>query len=326
MKLKLKPNTIEACKKILFHCGNLTADESLLIITDDSTKDIGNIIYQISLETNNNSSHKTIKKFNIHGEEPPADISEMMYDCDLIIGLTSMSMAHTQARFRATNNGSRYLSLPDYSWKIVEDNSLKADFRELLGIAEKIGKLLDNSDLVRITTDLGTDIQLSISGRKANRAPGWCFGPGTIASPPDAEVNIAPVENLTSGTIVVDGSIPCNEIGLLSEPIFMKVENGLVTDINGYISVDLTKLFDKDDNINYRKIGEFGIGLNPKAKLCGLMLPDEGCLGTIHFGIGSNATIGGKNNVPFHLDHIIKDPTIVIDNQMIMDSGRMLNF
>ena len=326
MKLKIQQDTIEACKKILYHCGNLEKGENLLIVTDVSTKDIGELLHHISLEKIDNSSHETISKFKIHGQEPPHHINQMMYESDLIIGLTSMSMAHTQARFKATNNGSRYLSLPDYSWEIVKDTSLKANFRELWDISERIGKLLDSSDTVRVTTKLGTDIKLSISDRQANRAPGWCFGPGTIASPPDAEVNIAPVEELSSGTMVVDGSIPCNEIGLLSEPIFMNIEQGLVTNISGLCSEKLIKLFDKDNNINYRMIGEFGIGLNPKAELCGLMLPDEGCLGTIHFGIGSNGTIGGKNNVPFHLDHIIKDPTIVIDNLMIMDKGEMLKF
>ena len=73
-----------------------------------------------------------------------------------------------------------------------------------------------------------------------------------------------------------------------------------------------------------RIIGEFGIGLNPNAELCGMMLPDEGCLGTVHFGIGSNSTIGGKNEVSFHLDHVIKDPSIIIDGSKIMDEGKLI--
>jgi len=52
-----------------------------------------------------------------------------------------------------------------------------------------------------------------------------------------------------------------------------------------------------------------------------MMLPDEGCLGTVHIGIGSNATIGGENNVPFHLDHVLKEPNITIDDEIIMYDG-----
>ncbi len=39
---------------------------------------------------------------------------------------------------------------------------------------------------------------------------------------------------------------------------------------------------------------EFGIGLNPKARLCATNLEDLGRLGNCHVGIGSNFAIGGK--------------------------------
>ena len=69
---------------------------------------------------------------------------------------------------------------------------------------------------------------------------------------------------------------------------------------------------------------EFGVGLNPKAKLIGNMLQDEGALGTIHIGIGANSTIGGLNHVNFHLDHIIRNPTFFIDNKCIMENGKFI--
>jgi leucyl aminopeptidase (aminopeptidase T) len=70
-----------------------------------------------------------------------------------------------------------------------------------------------------------------------------------------------------------------------------------------------------------RVLGEFGIGLNPNAKLTGYMLEDEGVLGTCHLGIGSNLSFGGLNDVPFHLDHIIRDATITVDGKVIVDGG-----
>ena len=68
-------------------------------------------------------------------------------------------------------------------------------------------------------------------------------------------------------------------------------------------------------------MAEFGIGLNPKAELCGRMLEDEGCMGTVHFGFGSNSTIGGKNKINFHLDLVMKEPTVMIDGKVIIQKG-----
>ena len=68
-------------------------------------------------------------------------------------------------------------------------------------------------------------------------------------------------------------------------------------------------------------LGEIGFGLNPKAKLTGHMLEDEGCLGTVHFGFGSNTALGGMNQVPFHLDMIVRNLTVSVDDQLILKQG-----
>ena len=114
-----------------------------------------------------------------------------------------------------------------------------------------------------------------------------------------------------------------SEIGKLTEPIYLVVKNGVVQNFFGKKSSILEKIFNKQKNIKAKIIGEFGIGLNPKAKVCGIMLIDEGALETIHFGIGSNSTIGGKNKISFHLDHVVRKPTVIVDNQIIMKNGKI---
>ena len=49
------------------------------------------------------------------------------------------------------------------------------------------------------------------------------------------------------------------------------------------------------------------------------MLEDEGCAGTIHLGFGSNATIGGRNEVAFHLDFVVRRPSVWIDARAAVD-------
>jgi leucyl aminopeptidase (aminopeptidase T) len=72
-----------------------------------------------------------------------------------------------------------------------------------------------------------------------------------------------------------------------------------------------------------RILAEIGVGLNPIAKLTGTMLTDEGALGCVHFGFGSNYTTGGINRINFHLDFVIKEPSLFIDKKPIIINGKV---
>ena len=70
-------------------------------------------------------------------------------------------------------------------------------------------------------------------------------------------------------------------------------------------------------------IGELGVGLNPKAKLCGLMLEDEGAFGSVHIALGSNADFGGKTKAARHIDLIISKATLILDGQTVLQNGEL---
>ena len=69
------------------------------------------------------------------------------------------------------------------------------------------------------------------------------------------------------------------------------------------------------------KLGELGIGTNPFCKITGNALEDEKVLGTCHFAFGNDMSYNGTNNVPIHLDGIIRKPTITVDGTVIMKDG-----
>ncbi len=70
------------------------------------------------------------------------------------------------------------------------------------------------------------------------------------------------------------------------------------------------------------RLAEFGIGTNPKAKLTGKVIEDEKVKGTVHFALGNDLSYGGNNDIPLHLDGVIKEPTIIVDGQTIMVDGK----
>jgi leucyl aminopeptidase (aminopeptidase T) len=314
----------QGCEKLVLTCAGLEHGEAALIISDENTQAVGEAVAGLAHQITDKVKHYIIPPLGMHGQEPPQDAAADMIKSNVAFGLTRMSMAHSQARFRASHAGLRYLSLPDYSMAVLSGPALRADFRSLTSSADRLAELLTSGRKISLRTTLGTDITCNIKGRKANAAPGWCYGPGTLASPPNAETNIAVIEDDSYGTLVVDGSIPYPGLGLLPEPVTLVVENGRIVRFSGWQEVLLKAVFDRTGDPAARVIAEFGIGLNPLAELRGRMLEDEGCLGTVHLGVGSNATIGGQNNTAFHLDFIVRSATVAVDGHTIISNGKFV--
>ncbi len=311
-------------KQLVNVCAAVKPGELVVIVADTNTAEIGMILKNAVLEISKNVSFKVIKPLKMHGSEPKEEIASDMLKADIIFGLTTMSMAHTTARKNATDLGARYLSLPQYTKDTLSRPALLADFKGITETADRLRDVFSNGSSLTVRADNGTELSCNIVGRKGNSAPGWCYKKGVMSSPPDAETNIAPIEGSAEGVIVVDGSIPAPGFGVLKSPLKIVVKNGMINSVDGLLYKEHIKLF-KTSGCELSKIlAEVGIGLNPLAELCGSMLEDEGCLGTAHFGFGSNATIGGNNQVSFHIDHVIKRATVEVDGQLIINNGKLL--
>ncbi|MBU2971752.1 hypothetical protein KO527_20590 [Pseudoalteromonas sp. C2R02] len=304
-------------------CAEVKQGEQALIIVSPATMNVGLVVLDELKHKTNSIIFECMPEPKIHGEEPPETVAKNMMAADIVFCLTPMSLAHTKARKDATSAKTRYLSLPDYSLNVLKSPALHTDFTEIEPVCYELADKLDIATRVRVTNPAGTDITFSIEKRTANRCPGIVRKPGDLGSPPDAEVNIAPLEGFGEGIIAVDGSVPCPNIGVVDKPIFLTIEKSTVVKVNcenKEVEAEVNRLFE-DAGPKSRIIGEFGIGLNPNAVLCGVMLEDEGCAGTIHFGIGSNATIGGTNDVAFHLDFILREPTVWIGQEKLLEDG-----
>ena len=315
--------THRGCRTLVECCADLKRGERALVISDQTTRPVGAMIAAAAEEVTSRVAHRVIPEFRVHGEEAPTEILQEMMESEVIFGLTAMSMAHSEASRRARQCGARYLSLPDYSPETLASEALGTDFRSLTGEANRLAEILTSGRYVSVRTALGTDLRLDVRGRKATAAPGWCWAPGTLASPPDAETNVAPLETGSDGILVVDGSIPCPQLGLLREPLTLTIEEGRLVGISGEQAPLLEAILEGVPSAAARIVAEIGIGLNPQAKLCGSMLEDEGCRGTIHVGIGANRAIGGQNDVPFHLDHVVRRATAAVDGMLILKEGNL---
>jgi len=194
-------------------------------------------------------------------------------------------------------------------------------------IKEKCQHLKDilANKTIRIETDLGTDIGFSLQGRKIEMDTGDITKPGVYGNIPAGEIFTAPVEDTIKGKIVIDGSI--GGLGKLKHPFYIELESGKIKDLQPIREKD--ELVDKFREIceldppATKTVGEFGIGLNPGAKIVGTILMDEKVEGTVHFAFGDSYGLG-KSSSKFHTDLLIKNPTIFVDDKCIMKKGTFI--
>jgi aminopeptidase len=122
------------------------------------------------------------------------------------------------------------------------------------------------------------------------------------------------------------GSI--GDLGQVRAPPVIGVEGGRVT---GLTSADLAladrvrQLMGVDDEASLA--GEFGIGLNPKARLTGLLLEDEKAYGTVHIAFCGNPDMpGGRNGSRTHRDFLVRSPSIILPEtgEYVMRDGVLI--
>ncbi len=298
-------------------CMGLKKNESLLVITDTILREIGRVFFQVGIEIGADAIYVEILPRLTDGEEPPSSVAKALQDVDVAIIPTLKSLSHTKARLDATKKGVRIASLPGITEEILE-RTMNVDYFEVKEISENISRILSKGKNVHVYSSSGTDISFSIQGRNAHSDTGILTQAGSFGNLPAGESYIAPLEGSANGIVVIDGSLA--GYGLLKSNLKVEIKNGYVEKVEGDGSGYLEKIFHKFGK-EARNLAEFGIGTNPKAKLTGNILEDEKVMGTVHFAFGNNTTFGGNVFVNSHIDGLVKEPTIEIDDKIIMNRG-----
>jgi hypothetical protein len=204
------------------------------------------------------------------------------------------------------------------------------DYRRLRDDCSRIKGIFDRAETLHISTEKGTELSVGIRNRTALSDDGNFTTPGSGGNLPAGETFISPALGTTHGSIVYDGSLSVTDgVIMIQNPVRVKVAQGFVTEISGGDEADIFKqsirraeqraaqmgregLLSGGKAERYAQnasnIGEIGIGLNPKAEICGSMLEDEKAFQTCHIAVGSNYDEDAPSLI--HLDGLITKPTI----------------
>ena len=310
------PDAIEAAAETAIEqCLAVENGETCVVVTDDKRVPIGEAIYRAALEATEDAVIVRYPPGPQHGAEPPAPVSAALGDADAFLAPTTKSISHTRARSDATEAGVRGTTLPGITEEVFTVG-LDADYEAIEAKCAAMLERVKGADEIRVTSPQGTDITFELGDRPWQEDTGIVHDAGDFSNLPAGEVFISPES--ADGTYVVDGTIrPHGRLGD-GHTVTFEVEDGFVTDVSDdAVRSDLEAAAEAAGQDAYN-LAELGIGTNiGVAELVGSVLLDEKAGGTVHIAVGDDAGIGGDTDAPIHMDGILTEPTVYVDDEEI---------
>jgi leucyl aminopeptidase (aminopeptidase T) len=322
----VKTIELQRCARIAIEkCGNAKPAERVVIVTDTMRdQSVAQALMAAAWAAGTQPVLMVMPTQRATPQEPPAAVAAAMQACDLAFLYTTYSLTHSAARVQAQQAGARVISMPG----ITEDGflrTLSVDMDRLASLTNRVSERVARTRKARVTTALGTDMRYEL-GHPVATLDGMVHKAGDLDTFPPGLFLSVPRLGSASGIAVVDGAI--TQIGRLSAPVAMTFENGRLVTIEGGSEAGRLKrmLAALEDDSAY-DFAAWGIGSNAGAALIGEDPSFEGerVLGWTHVSTGSNATFpGGTVQSKIHLDGIISQPTVQLDDEVILRDGKFV--
>lgn len=296
-------------------CLNLQSDESIVIVTDDSRREIGERLYTAATDRTDQATIIRYPPEGQHGSEPPEPVAAAMANADAFLAPTSKSLSHTRAREHACKAGARGATLPGITEEVFE-TGLDADYELIAQNCRHLHEQVMDADTIRVTSPSGTDITIEPGGRQWNLDTGIIHESGSFSNLPAGEIFVSPTT--ATGTYVVDGTMMPHGRLDADQTLRFVVEDGYITEISDPEIRERVESAAAEVGDAAYNLAELGIGANTGVTdLVGSVLLDEKAAGTVHLAIGDDAAIGGDTEAPIHIDGIITDATVYADGTAI---------
>jgi len=202
------------------------------------------------------------------------------------------------------------------------------------------GKRLEQAKTMRVVSDAGTDLTVQCGEYPTMIQYGYAEAPGRFDHWGAGHVHTFPNEGSATGTVVVQPGdivvLPYNRY--VVDPMRLEIREGHITKIEGGLDAKLMNNWlttntrfagDRDGHA----ISHLGWGLNPQARWDQLALhgddPERNLAaartfpGNFLFSTGPNTQGGGTRNTLAHYDIPMRDCTVMLDNDVIIERGQL---
>ncbi len=306
------------------NCANVRQGESVVVVCDPMMRSIGDALRDTAGAMGAETTLLVPPPRSIDNEEPAASVAAALLGVEVAFLPVSLAMAHTRAVRDAIQSGARVVSMTAFTERMMREGGLFTDFMARRPLCQAMARKLSEGSRLRVTSPAGTDVSMSLEGSPGNSHACIVEEPGFTAVP-NIEANTAPAQGSAEGSFVVDGSIPYYGVGVVREPVILRMVRGFVTAVEGGAQARfLAELLAAQEDPWVYNVAQFAFGLNPGCRdFTGEMLNDEGVNGTVHMGIGTSANLGGTVSAMTHFDAIIRRPTVWIDDEVVVEDGEV---
>ncbi len=195
---------------------------------------------------------------------------------------------------------------------------------------------------VRVLSDAGTDLTYSCGEYPVMSQWGYADEPGHFDQWGVGHIHTFPNEGSANGTVVM---APGDIIILpycryVHDEVRLEIRDGFIRKVEGGLDAKLMQdwLDDNkvaDDDLDPYAVSHLGWGLNPQARWYNIALngddPERSHAaarvfpGNFLFSTGPNTQGGGSRNTKGHCDVPMRDCTVILDNEVVIERGKFVD-
>jgi 2,5-dihydroxypyridine 5,6-dioxygenase len=267
------------------------------------------------------------------GETPltgnPAAIAALKAS-DLVIDL--MTLLFSPEQIDILESGTKILLAVEPPEVLVRTVPTEADRARVLAASEKLKK----AKTMRVVSSAGTDVSFQLGEFPTICEYGYVDEPGRWDHWPSGFLFTFANEGGSDGIIVVDtGDIVLPQKSYTTAPIKLTIEKGYARKIEGGIDAQLLAEYMatfKDPEAY--AMSHIGWGLQPRCHWSTLAMYDKeqtiamdarAFEGNFLFSLGPNNEAGGKRTTACHIDIPLRNCTVMLDGEVVVDKGKVLD-
>jgi aminopeptidase len=327
--------TIEqGVKQAVENCLKVKAGEKAVVITDKETFEVGSAMKAAIEKIAGRVQFFVMEDFGERPIDYPKAMDEAIKVADVSVYAAQGAKGELQT-FRMqmlkaieANHKLRHAHMIGITPQIMKDG-MCSDYGEIQRISRLVYEKVKDASKIRVVTQKGGNFTAKFSPELKWIVSDGDIQPGHWDNLPDGEVFTSPLT--VNGTVVIDGCLGdffAERYGSLENTsIIVEVKDGRAVRDSLRCDDEALKeefgkyVFETDENSN--RVGEFAIGTNTGlTDLIYNLLQDEKFPG-IHIAFGSSlpGKTGAKWDSKAHVDGVIKNPTIHVDGETIMENG-----